>query len=370
MKPTFFHTLILVAVLSLAATGCSGVPERTPEKARETTIDSFIQDISQRTLFQAMDSLGATSGEVLVLECRTGYIRARAALCHTDDQWEINEPVADLSGLMRPATVLASLMHSEVKLSDPVDVGNGCLKYKGGVLHDHNWHRRGYGKISYLNGVASHSNIAIFKLAEQAFHGRSDSLYEAVRRTGFGLPDSIPGMAFGMADIRNTVDDDGTPNGKLRAPLGTQLFIHPVQIAAFYNAVACNGRMVAPSMYKDSVQVLVPAIAPVNRVSDIQIALQHAVTVGLSKPARPANCLAAGYSSTLRQGNVPYRIEFCGYFPTSNPKYTIYVGMTKPGLPASGSLMPSRVFKQLADRLVQEHYRNNYYQQIHAKPWE
>lgn len=154
---------------------------------------------------------------------------------------------------MRPATVLASFVQSDVKPSDPVDVRNECLKYKGGVLHDHNWHRGGYGKISYLNGIASCSNIAIFKLAEQAFNGRSDSLYEAIRRTGFGLPDSIPGMAFGTADIRSTVDDDGTPNGKLIAPLGTQLFIHPVQIAAFYNAVACNGRMMDPSLYKDSV---------------------------------------------------------------------------------------------------------------------
>lgn len=85
MKPAFFHTLFMVAALSLAATGCSGVAERTAEKSRETTIDSFIQDLSKRTLFQALDSLGATSGEVIVLECHTGYIRALAALRHMDD---------------------------------------------------------------------------------------------------------------------------------------------------------------------------------------------------------------------------------------------------------------------------------------------
>ena len=44
-----------------------------------------------------------------------------------------------------------------------------------------------------------------------------------------------------------------------------------------------------------------------------------------------------------------YAVEFCGYFPTDNPKYSIIVSINKTGLPASGGLMAGNVFKKIVD---------------------
>lgn len=42
-------------------------------------------------------------------------------------------------------------------------------------------------------------------------------------------------------------------------------------------------------------------------------------------------------------------VEFCGYFPTDNPKYSVVVSINKTGLPASGGVMAGDVFKKIAD---------------------
>jgi len=49
-----------------------------------------------------------------------------------------------------------------------------------------------------------------------------------------------------------------------------------------------------------------------------------------------------------------YAVEFCGYFPTDNPKYSIIVSINKAGLPASGGLMVGDVFKKIADNIIEE----------------
>ena len=46
-----------------------------------------------------------------------------------------------------------------------------------------------------------------------------------------------------------------------------------------------------------------------------------------------------------------YAVEFCGYFPTDNPKYSIIVSINKTGLPASDGLMAGDVFKKIGGLL-------------------
>ena len=64
---------------------------------------------------------------------------------------------------MHPISILAALETGKVKLSDMVDVGNGSYSVQDRELKDHNWHRDGYGKISIKQGLASSSNIAVYK---------------------------------------------------------------------------------------------------------------------------------------------------------------------------------------------------------------
>ena len=48
-----------------------------------------------------------------------------------------------------------------------------------------------------------------------------------------------------------------------------------------------------------------------------------------------------------------YSVEFCGFFPANNPKYSVIVSMNKMGLPASGGLMAGSVFSEIVDLMVE-----------------
>jgi len=51
----------------------------------------------------------------------------------------------------------------------------------------------------------------------------------------------------------------------------------------------------------------------------------------------------------INEEDAEYGVEFCGYFPVDNPKYTMIVSINKGGLPASGGLMAGDVFRQIVE---------------------
>lgn len=86
----------------------------------------------------------------------------------------------------------------------------------------------------------------------------------------------------------------------------------------------------------------------------IKRALKNSVSDGLAKPAQSDKVKVAGATGTIQLSNGEYAVEFCGYFPADNPKYSIIVTINKKGLPASGGLMAGDVFRQIANILMTE----------------
>lgn len=113
--------------------------------------------------------------------------------------------------------------------------------------------------------------------------------------------------------------------------------------------------MIQPQLYKDSVVVVNPQIASRASIDSLKKALVFNITDGLGQPAKSDKTTVAGKQGTIivstDNGNTVYSVEFCGYFPTDNPKYSIIVSINKTGLPASGGLMASDVFRQIVDTM-------------------
>ena len=61
----------------------------------------------------------------------------------------------------------------------------------------------------------------------------------------------------------------------------------------------------------------------------------------------------SGMSATTKQEDGSWWIEFCGYFPSSNPQYTMIVTMKKNEMPASGGAMCGVVFKEIAEKIIE-----------------
>lgn len=328
-----------------------------------STIDSILQVNATSTLEEKLSEINAQSGQVIVMEVQTGQIKALVGLTKKDStnyQPCENFSVWQSTGLMHPISLLAALETGKVKLSDKVDTGNGIYQVHGRELKDHNWHRGGYGELTVQEGLAASSNIAIYKTMEKALANNPQAYFDLLANMSYGKPDSITGIAnLKPAHFITPKDNNWTKTAFVWSSIGYNQHVSPIQILTFYNAIANNGRMIQPQLYKDSVVVINPQIASRASIDSLKKALVFNVTDGLCQPAKSDKVLVAGMQGTSSLSTNEdstkdmYVVEFCGYFPTDNPKYSIIVSINKTGLPASGGLMAGDVFRKIIVNLKQ-----------------
>ena len=318
-----------------------------------STIDSTLQVNATSILEEKLSEINAQSGQVIVMEVQSGQIKALVGLTKKDStnyQSCENFSVWQSTGLMHPISLLVALETGKVKLSDKVDTGNGIYQVQGRELKDHNWHRGGYGELTVQEGLAASSNIAIYKTMEKAFGDNPQTFFDLLANMSYGKPDSINGIA--SLQPYKITEKNITWNC-----IGYEQLISPIQVLTFYNAIANNGKMIQPQLYKDSVVVINPQIASRASIDSLKKALVFNVTDGLGQPAKSDMITVAGQQGTIvvstDNGNTVYSVEFCGYFPANNPKYSIIVSINKTGLPASGGLMAGDVFKKIIVNLKQ-----------------
>lgn len=262
-----------------------------------TTIDSTLQVKATSILENKLTELNALSGQAIIMEVQTGHIKAMVELERkdsTDYQPCENFSQAYESALIHPISILAALETGKVKLADTVDVGDGIYICKGDTIKDHNWHRGGYGNITIKQGLASSSDIAIYKAMEIAFNGYTQAYYDQLKDMGISNLDT------------------------------------PLQILTAYNSIANNKNNQA-------------------NIDSLKQALEYVVTDGLGQPAKSDKVQIAGEIGTVQLEDRSYIVEFCGYFPVDVPQYSIIVSIHKDGLPASGGLMAGDVFRRIAE---------------------
>ena len=256
-----------------------------------STIDSTLQVKVDSILQNKLSELDATTGQVIVMEVQTGEIKASVG----------TDSILQESGLVRTASLLAVLETKAVKLSDTIDVGDGILAIGKDTLCDHNWHRGGYGKITVEQGFGLASNIANYKAVRKEFDNEQ-AFAEVLAKYGYQVKDT--------SLVYNS--------------LGYGILTTPLQNLTFFNYIA-------------------------KSKTAIKEALEYSVSNGLAKPAQSDKVKVAGATGTIQLPNGEYAVEFCGYFPADNPKYSVIVTINKTELPASGGLMAGDVFRQIVD---------------------
>ena len=316
-----------------------------------TTIDSTLQVKATSILENKLTELNALSGQVIIMKVQTGHIKAMVGLERKDDANYLpceNFSQAHESALMHPISILAALETGKVKLADTVDVGNGIYSIQDRELKDHNWHRGGYSEISIKQGLASSSNIAVYKTMEKAFEDDAQAYFNLLNNMSYGKPDSIAGIA-NLKPAYFITPSGWSDTAFAWFCIGYNQTITPIQMLTFYNAIANSGKMVQPKLYKDSTTVINPQIASQANIDSLKQALEYVVTDGLGQPAKSDKIQIAGEFGTVQLEVGSYIVEFCGYFPANAPQYSIIVSIHKDGLPASGGLMAGDVFKQITE---------------------
>lgn len=318
-----------------------------------STIDSTLQTNVTAILGSKLSEINAQSGQVIVMEVQTGQIKALVGLTRKDStnyQPCENFSVWQSTGLMQGVSLLAALETGKVKVSDRVNVGNGIYVCKGDTVCDHNCHRGGYGEITVKQGLASGSNIAIVKTMENAFGNNVQAYFNRLNNMSYGKPDSIAGIANLKPAYFITPKDSGWSDTTFAwFCVGYNQTITPIQTLTLYNAIANSGKMVQPQLYKDSTTVINPQIVSQANIDSLKQALEYVVTDGLGQPAKSDKIQIAGETGTVQLEDGSYIVEFCGYFPTNVPQYSIIVSIHKERLPTSGGLMAGDVFRQITE---------------------
>ena len=323
----------------------------TLQKEKVATIDSALQAKVDSILQDKINEINAISGHAIVMEVQTGEIKAMVG---TGNHQE--------SGLIRTASLLAALETGHVKLSDAVDVSHGVYMVDDKVLKDHNWRRGGYGEIDALKTLMVNSNIGNYLLTKRAFQ-EDQAYFDMLDRFSYGQPANVFGLDSLKPAFLYTPKDSCWSNSDLAwSCIGYNQHISPIQMLTFYNAIANDGIMVKPMLYKGETEVINPQIASKANIDSLQLAMVKVVNEGLGKPAQSDKVQVAGVSGGCQiyteednsdgKMKTEYAVEYCGYFPAENPKYSIIVSMNKIGLPASGSLMAGSVFSEIVNYMV------------------
>ena len=354
------RVLPLAMLFLLSFVGCHHQKQEA-RQTDDTTIDSVLQTFVDTTLRAQMDTVGAYEGQVIVMEVKTGAIKAMSGFVSSGEGLHPANIFAHqqwMGSLAKVATLLAAMETGRIKLTDEVETGGGVWKIDGTVIRDHNWRRGGYGQLTYEQALEYSSNIAICRALQEAFVMNVNKYLTMLDAMSYGQPDSINGLV----GLRPTVysspkDSDWVNSNILYHAIGYERKMASVQMLAFYNAIANGGKMVKPVLHLSDTTVINEQIASRENIKEMQLALHHVVSQGLGYKAETNKTTTSGKTGAAQidDDNVSednlYHLSFCGYFPSEDPQYSIIVCLNKQGLPASGGGMAGPVFRRIVEFL-------------------
>lgn len=309
-----------------------------------SSINTKQQSHVNTVLKESINRINAINGQVIIMDCKSGEVKAMVSLANA--KFGIKSTTSQLSqptGLMRPISLLTALEQGKVKLNDSIDTKSGIVDINGYLLEDYNWRRGGNGKTTIRQGFLLSSNIATYLTVKQAFGKGYDRFYKTIINMDYGLSQD---------SIKATLPIPNDDISFAKFATGKNQNVTPLQILAFYNAIANNGKMVKPTFHKGETITIKEQITSKENIAFIQQLLMQKVKDGLAHQAYSDKVSIAGEQGTAivkKDGNnTIYCLQFCGYYPSDNPQYSIIVSLNKKGLPASGS-MAGEIAKQIVE---------------------
>ena len=129
------------------------------------TIDGELSDVCRNLLKSDMEGAEGIYGQVLVMESKTGNIKAWIALedaiqnGHYANAALLKKQLC--SDPMKSLVAVHYMVENNISWSDSVDTKCGIDSVGDLKVMDYSWTRGGYGKVSYLDGFKIHSNFAM-----------------------------------------------------------------------------------------------------------------------------------------------------------------------------------------------------------------
>lgn len=351
-----------------------------------TTLDINIQDIAHHALLEQLEAYEADHGCVVVMETRTGAIKAISNLGRTARGtyfekrnyavWESTEP----GSTFKVASLLVALEDQVIDTGTVVDTGKGKLFIHRKKVEDS--HRGGYGKISAARVLEVSSNVGIVKLIQEHYKSNPQKFVDAIERLGLNSKLGLAIKGEGRPYVPSPKDKKRWNGISLEwMAWGYGVSLTPLQILTFYNAIANDGKMVKPQFVKalrtegkvDKVfepVVLHEQIASKAVLQKIKAVLENVVKKGTASNIYSPDFSMAGKTGTAKKylpliknseggsqggyySNKDYMASFAGFFPAEAPEYSCIVVIHSPDKKKGyyGATVAAPVFKKIAQKM-------------------
>lgn len=339
-----------------------------------TTIDVNIQDVAESALMKALVKNHASHGCAVLMEVKTGAIKAIANLTRNkNDSSEYFESLNYAIGFatepgstFKLATVLAAMDDYNVGPGEKINVGNGIAEFSGLEMKDS--HTPETPVLTLQRAFETSSNVYMAKLATKYYSKNPQQFINKLNsfHLNRALGINIPGE--GIPRIKQTKDRDWYGTSLPWISHGYESLITPLQTLTLYNAVANNGKMVKPQFVKEirrngvvvqafATEVLEEKIVKQSTIDKAKQLMEGVVKNGSGKGLNISAFQVAGKTGTAKLSKngkyeKAYQASFVGYFPADNPLYTCIVIINSPSNGIYyGGLVAGPVFKEIAEKV-------------------
>jgi cell division protein FtsI (penicillin-binding protein 3) len=337
-----------------------------------STIDVNIQDIAHHALLGQLEKFEADHGTVVVMETKTGEIKAMSNLGRTSSgkyYEKLNYAVGEShepGSTFKLMAVVAALEDKVIDSSTVVDTEKGRIKYYDRTVYDSKW--GGYGKISVARAFELSSNTAFSKFIYQNYKDNPKRFINRLRNMGLDKKLGLEIKGEG-APILPSPDDKNWYGTTLPwMAFGYGVSMTPLQTLTFYNAIANDGEMVKPRFIKaikewDKTveehhrEVINKSICSKETAKQVQEMMENTVIRGTADNIYEERFSMAGKTGTCQveywKKPGQYISSFAGYFPAEDPKYSCIVVIHKPKKEIGyyGNIVAAPVFKTIAQKI-------------------
>ena len=358
-----------------------------------STIDVFIQDIAHHALLKQLEEYQADHGCVVVMETKTGYVKAISNLGRNEKTGMYSERLNyavreshEPGSTFKLVDLMALLDDKLVDTSAVFDSKGGEIKYFGKSVRDS--HEGGYGKISLARGFEVSSNTVMVQAVYNNYKSNPTQFVNHINSYGLNKKLGIGFNGEGAPYIPQPSDKKWS---RLTLPwmaFGYNVSVTPLQTLAYYNAVANNGEMVKPlfvseikewnkTIKKYDKVVLNPKICSQETIHKLKAILENVVKRGTGSKLYSKDFSMAGKTGTAQVNYAKaggaekyYASSFVGYFPADHPKYSCIVVVHKPNTTNNnyyGADVAGPVFKRIAQKIFTDSPTTNEIKNLNRK---
>ncbi len=349
------------------------------EKGKDivTTLDLKLQEITHSELLKGLMFHNAEKGCAIIMETKTGKIKAMTNLTFTQGEYKevYNHAIGtstEPGSTFKLASMMALLEEGTVNLEDTVDIEKGKATFFQEEMKDHEF--SGKSVITLRKAFEISSNVGIAKTVSKVFENKKQKFVDYLK--GFDL------------DKTTNIDLKGERNPYIKDPkilkdnwsdvtlpwmsIGYESQLTPLKILTFYNAIANDGVMVQPYLTSATLDkngnehnygtvILNSKIAHSSTIKAIKSLLEGVVDSGTAKyinKEKKGNYTFAGKTGTAQMGYLDkksaefgHQASFVGYFPADKPEYTCIIVVYKPkehGYYGAG--VAGKIFTNITDK--------------------